>query len=194
MVESSVAVRRSGAALVMVVWLLSSILVSYKSHINNYANTYWPTIQVLCIIVRLLPHCNPWSRRRPSLADDVLVGVVVVLAMASMFIIASTGGAIEQERGHTVEFTDSRVKLYVSTVLFVLTTSLSKAPLFLWLKRLKLRKVYKASTIVVGCIVLICMMASTASVIFQCQLPTPWYTQRGRCISLVSLPSHNRTM
>jgi hypothetical protein len=44
MVESSVAVRHSGAALVMVVWLLSSMLVSYKFHIDSYANTYWPNI------------------------------------------------------------------------------------------------------------------------------------------------------
>jgi hypothetical protein len=113
--------------------------------------------------------------------------------MASMFSIASTGDAIQQEQAYTVEFTDSQVRSYASTVLFVLTTSLSKAPLLLWLKRLKLQKVYKASTIIVSYMVLVCMVASTASVIFQCQLPRPWYTQGGKCISLVSHPSHNRT-
>lgn len=138
----------------------------------------------MCIIARLLPRCNPWSHCRPSVADDVLVIAVSVLAMASMFTIASIGGTSQQV--DTVGSTDTQVKTYASTVLFVLTTSLAKTPLFIWLRRLNLRKAYKSFTIAVSCMGFAYIVASVFSVVFQCKVPRPWNTQGGHCMSLVS--------
>ncbi|KAF1923659.1 uncharacterized protein M421DRAFT_307115 [Didymella exigua CBS 183.55] len=80
-----------------------------------------------------------------------------------------------------------RVRSYASTILFVIAISLSKMPIVIWLYRLELARVYRVGVITIGGAILAFMLASTTTVIFQCEMPNPWDMQMGRCISTRSI-------
>ncbi|KAF2623038.1 hypothetical protein BU25DRAFT_425289 [Macroventuria anomochaeta] len=169
--EAQMHMRHSGPALVTTVWLLSSMLIP-------------------SVFVRLLHDFRQRSRRRSPAIDDVLVLVVALFALASMFTMSTTvtSTATQENALNTVHTSDSQVRTYVSTVLFVLGLSLSRMPLIFWLKRLELHRVYRTCTIAIGCAILACTIVSTTSVMFQCKLPRPWDIRMGRCIHLIQQP------
>jgi hypothetical protein len=121
-------------------------------------------------------------------ADDILVVVLGLVALASMLVMSTTvniGFKTQSNLPNTIDASEVHVKVYVSTILFVLVTNLSKLPVVLWLMRLESRTVYRAAITMIGLIFLACMVASTAGVIFLYRLPNHWGVRRGEQISLV---------
>ncbi|KAF1355948.1 hypothetical protein EJ07DRAFT_130065, partial [Lizonia empirigonia] len=142
----------------------------------------------LCVIFRLLDKFRRCHYHLLGI-EDMLVVAVGLIALASMLVMStavSAGVKARQGSFHTDRTSEIRVKIYVSSVLFTIVASLSKMPLVLWLRHIELRTVYKACTTSTGCAVISYMIASTACVTFQCQLPSPWDAQMGNCLFLQS--------
>lgn len=123
---------------------------------------------------------NRTSRLLP-VADDVLVIVVGIIALASMLSMSAT----VNDAPHTVQTNEAQIMSYASTILFIFGLNLSKIPLVIWLKRLQLTGVFKICYIAIGCAILACLLSLTTTIIFQCQLPKPWDVQSGQCTSSV---------
>jgi len=79
-----------------------------------------------------------------------------------------------------------QLKLYVTTILFVLTISIAKSSVLLFLYHLADSTLRRASVLLVSTLVLIWTIAVLAGMVFQCELPTPWLVWTGKCIPLVS--------
>ena len=80
-----------------------------------------------------------------------------------------------------------QLKLFVTTILFVLTISITKSSVLLFLYHLADSTLRRASVLLVSTLVLIWTIAVLAGMVFQCELPTPWLVWTGKCIPLVSL-------
>jgi hypothetical protein len=84
------------------------------------------------------------------------------------------------------DFEQIQLKLFVTTILFVLTISIAKSSVLLFLYHLADSTLRRASVLAVSVLVLVWTIAVLAGVVFQCELPTPWMVWTGKCIPLVS--------
>ncbi|KAJ4985413.1 CFEM domain-containing protein [Stagonosporopsis vannaccii] len=150
---------------------------------------YLHGVEVLCTFLRVLYSFKYRATCPLPATDDLLVVSVAIIALASMLFMSAsvTNASTPDKAPQKTKDNDIQLMSYVSTILFVFGLNLSKIPLVLWLKRLKLSAVFKIGSIAAGCTTLACLLAMTTSVIFQCQLPKPWDIQSGQCTSSYSL-------
>jgi hypothetical protein len=80
-----------------------------------------------------------------------------------------------------------QLKLFVSTILFVLALSISKCSVLLFLYHLAQSTLSRVGVVTTGVLVLLWTIAVLAVMVFQCEMPTPWDIWTGKCIPLVSL-------
>jgi hypothetical protein len=137
-----------------------------------------------------MPRLKTNNHHLLSVADDVLVVLVGLIALTSMIVMSiATNHAIGRspELPNKIETTTYQVEQHISTTLFIVVVGLSKLPLIFWLARLNLRIAIRASFTMLGLTTVLCMFASTVAVIFQCQSLEPGDIQTWQCISVVCL-------
>jgi membrane-anchored glycerophosphoryl diester phosphodiesterase (GDPDase) len=123
------------------------------------------------------------------LTDDVIIVAASIFALGSTVIIST---AVDSGLGkkkcllNEGDLEQIQLKLFVTTILFVLTTSLAKSSVLLFLYHLADNTFRRASVLAIGVLVLVWTIAVLAGTIFQCELPTPWMVWTGRCIPLVN--------
>lgn len=81
--------------------------------------------------------------------------------------------------------------LFISTILFVVTVSITKTGALVFLYRLAETVKQRAIVIVMGTLVLLWIIGITVGMVFQCELPMPWNIWNGTCIPLVSRSTGN---
>lgn len=79
-----------------------------------------------------------------------------------------------------------QVKVFISTVLFVLAVSVSKCSILLYIHQVADDTMHRVGAICIGVLVLLWTIAVMAGVVFQCEMPKPWEIWTGKCIPLVS--------
>ncbi|KAF2127975.1 hypothetical protein P153DRAFT_293905, partial [Dothidotthia symphoricarpi CBS 119687] len=143
----------------------------------------------LCTVTRLAFRFASKSLRHLPINDDIFVVASSLCSLGSTMIIST---AVDSGLGKRSYLLDSnavervQLKLFVSTVLFVLAISLSKCPVILFLYRLADNTLQRLNIAIVGILVLIWTTAVMAGVVFQCAMPRPWEMWTGQCIPLVS--------
>jgi hypothetical protein len=124
------------------------------------------------------------------LIDDVIVVVASVFALGSTVIIST---AVDSGLGKKKCLLDDdddleqiQLKLFITTILFVLTISISKSSVLLFLYHLADSTLRRACVVTTSVLVLLWTIAVLAVMVFQCEQPTPWMIWTGECIPLVS--------
>lgn len=120
--------------------------------------------------------------------DDAIIFVAALCALGSTAVISSTVDSGLGKAGCLLSDDDAeqiQIKLFVATILFFLTVSISKGSILLFLYDLAETIWSRASVIVVSIMVLLWTMAVMAGLSFQCEMPTPWRIWTGKCIPLV---------
>lgn len=88
-----------------------------------------------------------------------------------------------------------QIKVFISTILFVMVLSISKCSVLLFLHQLADNALQRAGVMVIGTVVLIWTLAVMAGIVFECEMPRPWEIWTGKCIPMVSsgykLPSRD---
>lgn len=81
-----------------------------------------------------------------------------------------------------------QIKVFVSTILFVLALSVSKCSVILFLHQLADNTLQKVGVTIVGIVVLIWTLAVMTGIVFECDMPRPWEIWTGKCIPIVGEP------
>jgi hypothetical protein len=79
----------------------------------------------------------------------------------------------------------AQIKIFMSTILFVLAISISKCSMLLFLHQLADNMLQRVGVVVIGLVVLVWALAVMAGVVFECEMPRPWTIWTGKCIPIV---------
>jgi hypothetical protein len=79
-----------------------------------------------------------------------------------------------------------QIKVFTSTLLFVLALSISKCSILLFLHQAAGNAFQRLAIIVIGVLILLWTLAVMAIIILECEMPTPWQIWTSKCIPLVS--------
>ena len=123
------------------------------------------------------------------MADDIVI-VAASLCGLGVTIVIST--AVDSGLGKTGcllgvgKLEDIQVKVFVSTILFVLALSISKCSVLMFLHRAANTTLQRVGIMIIGVIVLIWTLGVLTGIIFECEMPRPWEIWTGKCIPMVS--------
>lgn len=81
---------------------------------------------------------------------------------------------------------EAQIKVFVSTILFILALSMSKCSILLFLQQTAKSSWQRLGLVAIGTLVLIWTLAAMAGTVFECEMPKPWEIWTGKCIPLVS--------
>ncbi|KAH6009766.1 hypothetical protein HBI82_135910 [Parastagonospora nodorum] len=158
-----------GTILVMVAWFLASLLA-------------------LCTVFRLICRCRSHYAPSLSIADDIVI-VAASLCGLGVTIVIST--AVDSGLGKTGcllswgQLEDIQIRIFASTILFVLVLSISKCSLLMFLHRVANNTLQRVGIMTIGVVVLIWMLGVLTGIIFECEMPRPWEIWTGKCIPMV---------
>ncbi|CAO2657993.1 Nn.00g072530.m01.CDS01 [Neocucurbitaria sp. VM-36] len=160
--------QNHGTILVMVAWFLACLLT-------------------LCTVARIISRCR--SQRLPHLplSDDAIVVTASICALGSIVIIATAVDSGLGKRQCLVTATDMeqiQMKIFISTILFVLAISISKCTILMYVHQFAADTLQKVAAISLGILVLLSTIAVMTGIIFQCEMPKPWEIWTGKCIPL----------
>ncbi|KAL1794888.1 hypothetical protein ACET3X_006704 [Alternaria dauci] len=164
-----ISAQNHGTILVMVAWFLACLLV-------------------ICTVARVIARYRSEHLRHLSSTDDVIIIAAAIFALGSTVIIST---ALDSGLGkkncllNDGDLEHIQLKIFVTTIFFVLTISLAKSSVLLFLYHLADSTFRKASVLAISALVLLWTIATVAGMVFQCELPKPWMIWTGKCISLV---------
>jgi len=81
-----------------------------------------------------------------------------------------------------------QIKVFVSTILFVLALSISKCSIIIFLHRLADNTLQRVGVMFVGILVVVWTLAVMTGIVFECNMPRPWEIWTGQCIPMVRKP------
>lgn len=108
------------------------------------------------------------------------LGSIIVTSMAVMSGFGKKGCLLSDGEVEQIQ-----LRLYVSTLLFILVASISKISALVFLYRLAGNALRKASVIITSILAVTWTIVVLSGMVFQCELPTPWRIWTGKCIPLV---------
>ncbi|KAL6706409.1 hypothetical protein ACN47E_005515 [Coniothyrium glycines] len=161
--------QNQGIVLVMVAWFLACLLA-------------------LCTVSRIFRRLRSSSLRSLPLSDDAIAITASLCALGSTVIIST---AVESGLGKrkcllsSEDLEQVQVQVFVSTILFALSISISKCSILLLLHKMAQNTVQRVCVVAVGVLVLLWVTAVMAGVVFQCEMPTPWEIWTGKCIPVL---------
>ncbi|KAF1851504.1 uncharacterized protein K460DRAFT_401525 [Cucurbitaria berberidis CBS 394.84] len=160
--------QNHGTILVMVAWFLACLLA-------------------LCTATRVISRCRSNRLPRLPLSDDFIIVTASICSLGSTVIIST---AVDSGLGKreclvvAVDVDQVQMKIFISTILFVLALSISKCSILLYMYQVAENTLQRVAAVVIGIIVLLWSMAVMAGIIFQCEMPKPWEIWTGKCIPL----------
>ncbi|KAG9188380.1 hypothetical protein G6011_02303 [Alternaria panax] len=164
-----ISAQNHGTILVMVAWFLACLLA-------------------ICAVARVIARYRSGHLRHLSSTDDVIIIAASIFALGSTVITSTAVDSGFRKKNCLLSNGDLeqiQLKLFVTTILFVLTVSLTKSSVLLFLYHLADNTVRRASVLVISILVLLWTIAVLAGMVFQCELPTPWMVWTGKCIPLI---------
>jgi hypothetical protein len=78
-----------------------------------------------------------------------------------------------------------QIKVFVSTILFVLALSISKCSILLFLHQVADSTLQRVGIMTIGVVVLMWTLAVMTGIVFECEMPWPWEIWTGKCIPMV---------
>ncbi|KAH7080084.1 hypothetical protein BKA63DRAFT_234704 [Paraphoma chrysanthemicola] len=158
-----------GIILVMVAWFLACLLA-------------------LCTSIRIISRCRSQRLQDLPLSDDVIVVAASLCGLGATIIIST---AVDSGLGKKSCFLTSadldqvQVKVFISTILFVLALSLSKCSILLFLSHVAGTTLQRLGVMMIGIVVMVWTLAIMAGIVFECEMPRPWEIWTGKCIPML---------
>ncbi|KAF1831314.1 hypothetical protein BDW02DRAFT_475522, partial [Decorospora gaudefroyi] len=121
--------------------------------------------------------------------DDGIVVAASLCALGSTVVIATavhSGLGKQRCLLNPIEVEQIQLKLFVSTMLFVLAVAIPKCSILLFLYRVAGRMLRRVGAVAIGLLVLLWTIALLAGIVFQCEMPTPWQIWTSDCIPMIS--------
>jgi hypothetical protein len=128
--------------------------------------------------------------RYSTISDEFLFFAAALCALGSTVVIFTAVDSGLGKRRCLLTAADIRqiqVKVFVSTILFILAVSISTCSALLFLHRLTRNLWQRVEVVALGVLLLLWTIVILAGMIFQCEMPKPWSVWTGKCIPLVSL-------
>ncbi|OAK97561.1 hypothetical protein IQ06DRAFT_34522 [Phaeosphaeriaceae sp. SRC1lsM3a] len=161
--------QNRGTILVMVAWFLACLVA-------------------LCSAVRIISRWRSRRIRHLALSDDAIIVAASLCGIGATIVITT---AVDSGLGKKDCLLDAhdldqiQIKIFVSTILFVLALSISKCSILLFLHRTADNTLQKLGIMIIGVVVLIWTLAVMTGIIFECEIPRPWEIWTGKCIPMV---------
>ncbi|KAF2820262.1 hypothetical protein CC86DRAFT_118934 [Ophiobolus disseminans] len=161
--------QNHGPILVMVAWFLACLLA-------------------LCTAVRIISRCRSQRLHHLPLSDDIVVVSASLCGIGATVIIST---AIDSGLGkrqcllNSVDMDQIQMKVFISTILFVLALSISKCSILVFLHQLADNTLQRVGVTIIGIVVLIWTLAVMAGIVFECEMPRPWEIWTGKCIPML---------
>jgi hypothetical protein len=145
-------------------------------------------MQTLTVVARIIVRYRSNRLHRLPWTNDVVIFVTSLCALGSTVV---TSTAVTSGLGKIrcllsdSEVEQIQLRLYVTTILFILVVSISKSSVLLFLYHLAETALQRAIFIAISTLVVLWTIVVLAGMIFQCELPTPWRIWTDKCIPLV---------
>lgn len=164
-----ISAQNHGTILLMVVWSLACLLT-------------------LAVVTRIIVRYRSGSHYRVPWTNDIVIFVTFLCALGSIIVTSMAVMSGFGKKGCLLsdgEVEQIQLRLYVSTLLFILVASISKISALVFLYRLAGNALRKASVIITSILAVTWTIVVLSGMVFQCELPTPWRIWTGKCIPLV---------
>jgi hypothetical protein len=138
--------------------------------------------------MRIISRCRSQRLRPLPLSDDAIVVAASLCGLGATIVIST---AVDSGLGKKQCFLGSadldqvQVKVFISTILFVLALSISKCSILLFLHHLAGTTLQRLGVMTIGIVVLVWTLAVMAGIVFECEMPRPWEIWTGKCIPMV---------
>jgi hypothetical protein len=122
------------------------------------------------------------------LSDDVVVVGASLCGIGATVIISTavdSGLGKRQCLLDSIDLDQIQMKVFISTILFVLALSISKCSVLLFHHQLADNTLQRVGVMIIGIVVLIWTLAVMAGIVFECEMPRPWEIWTGKCIPMV---------
>jgi hypothetical protein len=145
-------------------------------------------LQALCTAVRIISRWRSRRLRHLALADDAVITTAALCGLGATVIIST---AVDSGLGKMQCLLSSKdiqqieIKVYASTLLFVLALSISKCSVLLFLHQAANNMLQRLCVMIVSVLVLIWTLAIMTGIVFECEMPRPWEIWTGKCIPMV---------
>jgi hypothetical protein len=144
--------------------------------------------QALCTAIKIIGRCrSPRLRHIPLSQDIILVGASLCGIGSTIVISIAVDSGLGKRRCllSPADLNEIQIKVFVSTILFVLALSISKCSMLVFLHQLADTALQKIGVTTVGVVVVIWTLAVMAGIVFECEMPRPWEIWTGKCIPMV---------
>jgi small basic protein len=139
--------------------------------------------------VRLILRFRSHYAHSLSIADDVVLVAASLCGLGATIVIST---AVDSGLGKTRcllnsdHLEDIQIKVFVSTILFVLALSVSKCSMLMFLHHVADNTLQRVGIMIIGVLVLIWTVGVITGLVFECEMPRPWDIWTGKCIPMVS--------
>ena len=145
-------------------------------------------MQTRAVVTRIIVRYRSGSHYRVPWTNDIVIFVTFLCALGSIIVTSMAVMSGFGKKGCLLsdgEVEQIQLRLYVSTLLFILVASISKISALVFLYRLAGNALRKASVIITSILAVTWTIVVLSGMVFQCELPTPWRIWTGKCIPLV---------
>ncbi|KAL5119772.1 hypothetical protein ACEQ8H_002378 [Pleosporales sp. CAS-2024a] len=123
------------------------------------------------------------------MGDDIVLLAASLCGLGTAIVISTAAdsglGKIQCLLAST-ELDDIQVKVFVSTILFVLALSISKCSVLMFLRHVADNTLQgRTGIMVIGVVVVVWTLAVMTGIIFECEMPRPWQIWTGKCIPMI---------
>jgi hypothetical protein len=139
-------------------------------------------------VARLISRFRSQRLRRLPLTDDAVVTAASVCGLGATIVLTTavdSGLGKSQCLMSSTDIDQIQVKIFISTILFVLALSVSKCSVLLFLHQVADNTLQRVGVIAIGVAVLMWSLAVMTGIIFECEMPRPWEIWTGKCIPMV---------
>lgn len=108
------------------------------------------------------------------------LGTTIVISTATDSGLGKTGCLLNSANLEHIQ-----IRVFISTILFVLALSVSKCSTIVFLHRVADHTSQRVGIMIIGVVVLIWTFGALTGIIFECEMPRPWEIWTGKCIPMV---------
>lgn len=145
-------------------------------------------MQIIAAVARIIVRYRSKRFRRLPWTNDIVIFAATFLALGNIVVITT---AVASGLGKVAcllndgDMEQIQLRLFVTTILFILVASISKGSVLLYLHHLAETASQRISVITISTFVVLWTIVGLAGMAFQCESPAPWRIWTGKCIPLV---------
>jgi hypothetical protein len=146
--------------------------------------------QALCAALRIITRYRAQGLHHLALLDDVTIIAAAICGLGTTVVITTAVDSGLGKRACLLSSSDveqTQIKVFVSTILFVLALGLSKCSTLLFLHQLANSTPQRLGVMLIGVVVVMWTLGVMTGIVFECEMPRPWEIWTGQCIPMVRL-------